>query len=233
MNRRLLWLSLAVFLAALALLLLLPQALSRNLAGLQALEVCLTGNEVSSGPAAQNLQPGFPFFAAGLARCQGNEQAALQSYTQAFADPHTPVDAVRGAFPTDLDLARQAVAARPDDPASFFWLADILRSSDPAAAIPVYEQALTLAPREALAWDRLGHLYEDAQRLEDALHAYSQACRYLDQGKNGCLNAGGVAMRLERYAEAADFYRQALRQLPNYPPAQAGYTAALEALQGP
>ena len=191
---------------------------ANNQAGLQALAACTGQGDAGAAPADA-------WFAAAATRCRAGAEAARSQYAVLLIQPGAPVELVRGFYPDDEDLAGLAVRHQGTAPA-YFWLADLLRSTSPAEARVLYEAGLALAPRDALRWDRLGRLYEGEDRLVEAAHAYELACRYMDAGKNGCLNAGRVYLALGRYADALQAYEQSLRQLPGYAPALNGLRAA-------
>lgn len=100
--------------------------------------------------------------------------------------------------------------------------------SDPAAAIPAYEQTLKLQPKCSPAALRLGAL-----RLEKdpaAARALFQSAAELEpRNPVPPYGLGLVAAREGRPAEAAEYYRKSLELLPDYAPAHAALAGVLEA----
>jgi tetratricopeptide (TPR) repeat protein len=200
-----------------------------NRAAVQVAAVC-TGAETAPPDLPTGGRQAL-YLAGGLAYCEGREAQAQQRWGQMLAQTPARLDAVRTAWPTDASLARLAVERYPDVATAHFWLGDALREQEDAAgAIAVYERGLGLAPDTALVWDQVGRLYEEAGDLDKAVHAYDQACFYVDRGKNGCLRAGRLYLQMEMYEAAADRYRTSLQQLPGHTGAHRGSAEALLAL---
>ena len=55
---------------------------------------------------------------------------------------------------------------------------------------------VSLAPKNGLAWCRLGYSYEQTHELEQAATAYLNCCLNGDRGSNGCYGAGRVMEQL-------------------------------------
>lgn len=108
--------------------------------------------------------------------------------------------------PKDIELARKAIAAQPDDAAGYFWLAPALAVDAPDEAIALYRQGLELSPADGHRWLALAELLEPRDQTA-ALEAYLQACRHGDPGANGCLRAGGLAEAQGDVPAAIDYYR--------------------------
>jgi tetratricopeptide (TPR) repeat protein len=156
------------------------------------------------------------------------------AYQIAVTEPDARLDVLRAALPLDGELAQAAAAAHPDEAAAQFWLGEALKGAgNLAGAIPAYEAGLALDPKNGEEWDNLGRLYEAEGNWEQAVRAFDQACHYVDQGKNGCLNAARIYMQRERYEEAIVRYQDALVQLPDFSAALRGIADALIALGRP
>lgn len=103
----------------------------------------------------------------------------------------------------DAPLARQAVAAQPDNPAAYFWLAGL---AAPGEAIALYRQGLALAPGDGRHWLALADLL--VGRDDDAaLEAYAQACLNGDPGANGCIHAAAIVAARGDLQMAIHYYR--------------------------
>ena len=108
--------------------------------------------------------------------------------------------------PEDVELARTAIAARPESAAGYFWLAPALAADAPDEAIALYRRGLELSPSDGHRWLALAELLEPRDQTA-ALAAYLQACRHGDPGANGCLRAGGLAEAQGDLTTAIDYYR--------------------------
>ena len=71
---------------------------------------------------------------------------------------------------------------------------------------------VALQPNDANDWLLLGELYVLQGDTAAAAHAYDQACRYVDHGKNGCPRAGTLHMQLHEYVQAAAAFQAAEQQ---------------------
>lgn len=109
--------------------------------------------------------------------------------------------------PANQDLANLAVELDPMSADAVFWLAEIVATEDPQAAIELYKNATDLDPTNGLVWCRLGRLRRDGGDLEGALFALEQCCWNGDPGSHGCWGAGGVNEQLGNYSAAIEMYR--------------------------
>jgi O-antigen ligase/cytochrome c-type biogenesis protein CcmH/NrfG len=110
----------------------------------------------------------------------------------------------------DVALARRAVAAQPDNPAGFFWLAAIVAPTDPDEAIALYRDGLALAPSDGRRWLALAELLvaQGGPQPDDAaLDAFLQACHHGDPGANGCARAASIAVERGDLETAIRYYR--------------------------
>ena len=108
--------------------------------------------------------------------------------------------------PADEALARQALAAQPDNPQAYFWMASLLAPDAPGEAIVLYRDGLALAPDSGQHWLELARLL--AGRDDQAsLEAYLQACLNGDPGANGCAHAASIVEAQGDLATAIRYYR--------------------------
>jgi hypothetical protein len=121
----------------------------------------------------------------------------------------------------DTALARQAVATRPGDAATYFWLAPALAADAPEEAESLYRLGLALRPDDGRRWLELADLLRPRDTAA-ALDAYLQACLNGDPGANGCLRAGSLAAEQGNPQQAIEYYR-----LSNY----SGALAAADELE--
>lgn len=145
-------------------------------------------------------QEGLLYHAQGEAALRDAAWAALLGCTGRYAR-FMPMLA-----PQNADLARTMIELQPGSPTGYFWLAELLTSTDPAAAILWYANGLLLAPQDGRRWGYLGDLLATADP-DAALAAYLQACHNGDPGANGCLRAGALAEKQGHIAEAISYYR--------------------------
>ncbi|HMA33564.1 MAG TPA: tetratricopeptide repeat protein [Chloroflexia bacterium] len=165
------------------------------------------------------------------ARCRGDSAAVRAAGHDLLATAATRLDLVRVVAPTDSDLADFAARRYPDQAAAQFWLGDARAAhNDPPGAIAAYVRGLAIQPADAETWMALGHLYAAQGDEAATAKAYGQACYYVDHGKNGCLLAGQLDLKLGQYAPAAEAYRRVLQQLGTAPAYEQGLVTALLAL---
>lgn len=164
-----------------------------------------------------------------LAHCQQREDEAMLAWRRTLEVSSERLSLVRAAAPHNIPLAQFAASQYPNQAETFFWVGDAyLAQSDNSKAVRAYEEGLMLQPEHgANAWMTVGRLYEAEGEWERAVYAYDQACHYVDQGKNGCPNAGRLYFEHEQYDLAAQRYRDAMRQLPGWQPARLGLAQAL------
>lgn len=118
------------------------------------------------------------------------------------------------AYPTDLELAQQAVDQIPQNSAIWFWLADAQEAAKLPSTADSYRQVVTLDPNNALAWCRFGVVSQKAKDFESALMSFSKCCDIGDaKNYDGCYGAGQVLEQLGDIPQAILYYRRA-----TYPP---------------
>lgn len=108
--------------------------------------------------------------------------------------------------PDDEALARAALEAQPDNPAAYFWLAEILAPDAPVEAIALFREGLSYAPADGWRWLALARLL-DGRDDAAALDAYLQACRNGDPGANGCAHAATIVEAQGDLETAIRYYR--------------------------
>lgn len=206
-----------------------------NWFSLSVLHACLTDEkakifEASSPPG--RLTSRMAHLKAIQARCAADTSMELSAWEDMLAISAERVPVFRSLYRTDESLARLAAQLQPGSAQAWIWLGDILYDKkDAKGAAQAYHQGLALAPGDGLAWRKLGDMYRTQENWQAAALAYDQACMRAEQGRNGCLRAGGSYLMLGDYETAAHRYRMAIRQLPFYWPARTGLARALIAMQ--
>ena len=210
---------------------------SINQWGLQVIQHCFNPEQSSHEFSLQRLsdteQGARNWLTAQKATCQQNKNEAELAWRQTLTSSAERVVLVRAAAPYDIALAHYATELYPGQADAFFWLGDAYRESgNNSQALQAYETGLSQQPQQdANAWMSLGRLSETEGDWEQAAYAYDQACVYVDQGKNGCPNAGRLYLAHEQYELAAQRYRDSMVQLPGWQPAQLGLAQALIGLE--
>jgi tetratricopeptide (TPR) repeat protein len=205
-----------------------------NLLALNVARICMTserlGGEVQIGRGQESV--GAAWLGGMAANCQGEQQEANEYWLRMLSMSDLRLHALRAAGPEAVELAQSAVAADGDHPDKLTWLGDTLYArGDYSGAISAYARGLEgLGGDNGNAWRKLGDLYLEADDWQNAAHAYSQACFYVDRGKNGCPLAGRLYMEHGEYELAAERFRTSLKQLPGWLPGQRGLVDALMAL---
>ncbi len=204
----------------------LAEKLASNRAGLAAMGGCLKGHG-----GGDSWLP--PFFRAVQFSCLGAPEAAEVAFHEALTDKNVRVDILRAHNPRNSLLAEGAVRHHSNSAEAYFWLGDaLLASAQDSKAVQAYEKGLEIDAEDADTWDQLGRLYEAQGELKAAGRAFSQACRYVDRGKNGCPNAGRVYLLLGEYELAEQHYRVSLFQVPNFARSYRGLVDTLIARSG-
>ena len=225
-----------VFLVAFALLLLMKwrvivEYVTLNQWGIQVVKSCFSQDAEKDKTSLEKLSEGIlnSWLTAQLSHCLGHEQEAAGGWLAVLADAPDRMDLVRAIRPFDMTLAQYATSLYPGNAQAFFWLGDAYQEGGQnIEALQAYETGLTWQPeQDANAWMSVGRLHEEEGSWEQAEHAYNQACYYVDQGKNGCPNAGRLYLAREQYELAAQRYRDSMKQLPDWQPARLGLAQAL------
>ena len=166
------------------------------------------------------------------AHCQGDARQAQVLWSAALRQSESRLPLVRAVARYDVELAALAAEQYPGRAEAHFWLGDALaHRKDAAAAIQAYERGLALQPGNADAWDALGLQYQTQGQWWEAARAFEQACRHVDQGKNGCWRAGQIYLQQGLYARAAASFQASVQQIGYFfGPAEEGLATALLAL---
>jgi Flp pilus assembly protein TadD len=110
------------------------------------------------------------------------------------------------------------VAARPNDLAARFYLAQVLeRTSRAGEALEHAEHAFRLAPRQPAIAAFVAHLRRLAGRLNDALDAQRAACALAPQDMQMHLHLGELCERARRFDEADTALATANSCAPHHP----------------
>lgn len=110
-------------------------------------------------------------------------------------------------YPENLELAKLAVWAYPNEVTPYYWL---INATDPSLQkIPIgpVKNILSINPEDGLAWRYLGLIYLNDGNIQSAIDAHIQSCYNGDPGSNGCYNAGRLLEQVGRYEEAISYYR--------------------------
>jgi tetratricopeptide (TPR) repeat protein len=137
-----------------------------------------------------------------------------QGFAEAIRCSPAYVELAWNVLPASRALAKLAVAQHPTEAAAWLWLAQLHAEAEPARAIQLYRQGLSLNPYDAISWRLLGDLLVDRSPAE-AIVAYLQSCRYGDPGYHGCLRAGRTAEQMNDIPAAIQYYRYS-----RFPPAR-------------
>lgn len=102
-----------------------------------------------------------------------------------------------------------AVGASGCDEAEGLFL-NASKQNDVNAQKELLEKAVKLCPAHAKAWNNLGTVYEKQKRLEAAANAYSNSNQGDPALGTPLAGLGDVAMKLGRFEEATEWYKQFL-----------------------
>lgn len=175
--------------------------------------------------------PGSAWFEAINTLCDGGIEGHKNAVKAAIAGYPERIFIVKTFLPHDQELAQYAAQTHPDNAQAQFWLGDILiEQNDTQGGITAYQNGLQHQPGDGLSWMKLGRLHEAQGDWESAIDAYDQACFYVDDGKNGCPNAGRLYHEHGLYKLAADRFKRSTGQLPGWLPARLGLAKALIAM---
>ncbi len=198
----------------------------------------------AQGGGIRQLEPGIPFFEAGLAACPGNARltALLAQWRQAgeqlaeayAAGQVTTPDGLsliglqrreQGRHAEALVVFEQALALRPQDPDlqynRLLTLRDLGRSGDYRAALDAFAAAF---PRDARWASLKGRLAADDGSMTEALAFFEQAVALNPENPTTLNNKATALARLGRYPEAARAFEAVCALQPSY--LQAAYFAA-------
>jgi tetratricopeptide (TPR) repeat protein len=118
-------------------------------------------------------------------------------------------------FETAVGLARQQVAARPDDPQAVRLLADALRQTGRAAeGATLLADALKTGGDDASAYMALGEFYAQTAQYDAATRVLEDAARKFPSDLDIPFQIGSVYERQKRYADAERKFREVLARDP-------------------
>ncbi len=131
-----------------------------------------------------------------------------------------------------LDLARQALAANPEDPQALN-LAGVaaFHGGERREGLDLLRTAVAFAPGNAEAQTNLGNMLAALEEFAEAEAAYSSAMKAGPDYADAPFNLGVLLERVERPAEALSAYDRALEISPAHNAAQVGRGNALKALR--
>ncbi|MEW6500947.1 MAG: tetratricopeptide repeat protein [Thermodesulfobacteriota bacterium] len=161
------------------------------------------------------LQKGFHLFNA------GHHAEAVQVYHEVLAHhPHHPeaihilgvIAFERCDIDTAVRLLEHAIAIHPQPPSDYFLNLAIARDQcgDIAAAIPLYRQAVALAPESAQAQSRLGHSLQQSGNVSEAMGCYLKAMELDPQNGEPFFFLGTILEEQKDHERAINCYRAAL-----------------------
>jgi TolB-like protein/Tfp pilus assembly protein PilF len=121
---------------------------------------------------------------------------------------------------TAIDLARQALAAAPDDPEILARAAFVLAyfGDEIAACRSLIERSLELDPSFAEAWGMKGWMLLWAGQPDPAIEHFERMARFFPRGRVGSILTGiGMAHLIgRRFEEAAPAFLASLQLLPTF-----------------
>ena len=117
------------------------------------------------------------------------------------------------------ELLDRMNGSAPHDPGGLGLYGRLLHECGrPAAAVPVLERAIQLAPGDAAHWCNLGAAREATGDVRAALESYRQAIALNPSSWVACFNLGTLLEVQGDYAGAEILQRQCLRNNPEYGP---------------
>ena len=148
-----------------------------------------------------------------LAGAVGQNEERRQQWLLLLQCDDRYLDVMAVAVPRDRVLAQAAIRRHPTSARAWRWWADTLsggaggiaeQAIDPSA-VGAWRRTIALAPRQGVAWRRLGDLLAAEQQWGPALDAYAASCTHGDPGANGCSLAGTLADHLGDPRQAVAF----------------------------
>lgn len=125
--------------------------------------------------------------------------------TQLWLDQGRVDDAVR--------VVEELGAAVPGEPVGYHRLGLALAErGDGGKAEKLLQRAVERDPGDVEAWGTLARLYEASERVPKAMEAWEKALERDPESREVLLNAGRVALRLGRVADARAYFDQLLSQ---------------------
>src|ERR1017187_3899532 len=138
----------------------------------------------------------------------------------------------QGAISNALALCASALEEMPDDALLLEQLASLKQSvGDLAGAESAEKRSLELLPSTQEGWSKLGYIYVQEQKFEDAAAAFRRAFEEDAQDVWALQNLALSLIKLNRRDEAIGVYRQALAIKPRFGPAWLGLGQLLETME--
>ncbi len=124
--------------------------------------------------------------------------------TQLWLDQGRVEDAVK--------VVEELGTAVPGEPVGFRRLGLALAERSDPKAEKLLQRAVERDPGDIESWSALGRIYETAGKLPRALESWEQALEHDPDNKDVLLNAGRLALRLKKVADARAYFDQVLAQ---------------------
>lgn len=124
--------------------------------------------------------------------------------TQLWLDQGRVDDAVK--------VVEELGTAVPGEPVGFRRLGLALAERNDAKAEKLLQRAVERDPGDLESWSALGRIHETAGKLPRALEAWEQALEHDPDNRDVLLNAGRLALRLKKVADARAYFDQVLAQ---------------------
>ena len=133
-----------------------------------------------------------------------NDSDAYLVLTQLWLDQGRVEDAVK--------VVEELGSAVPGEPVGFRRLGLALAERSDPRAEKLLQRAVERDPGDIESWSALGRIYETAGKLPKALEAWEQALEHDPDNRDVLLNAGRLALRLKKVADARAYFDQVLAQ---------------------
>ena len=124
--------------------------------------------------------------------------------TQLWLDQGQVDDAVK--------VVEELGTAVPGEPVGFRRLGLALAERNDPKAEKLLQRAVERDPGDIESWSALGRIYETAGKLPKALESWEQALEHDPDNRDVLLNAGRLALRLKKVADARAYFDQVLAQ---------------------
>jgi tetratricopeptide (TPR) repeat protein len=121
-----------------------------------------------------------------------------------------------------LDVPTPSPTVSDDD---LFDKASATEETNPVASVELYRQALAVNPKHVGAYTNLGRLLHARGQCDAAEAVYRQGLAHCGRDATLLFNLAIVLEDAHRSADAADMYREALKEAPDLP--EAHYNLAL------
>lgn len=133
-----------------------------------------------------------------------NDPDAYLVLTQLWLDQGRVEDAVK--------VVEELGTAVPGEPVGFRRLGLALAERNDPKAERLLQRAVERDPGDIESWSALGRIYETQSKLPRALEAWEQALEHDPDNRDVLLNAGRLALRLKKVADARAYFDQVLAQ---------------------